>query len=233
LFELNIESLPAKTSPFFEKAGMVKIGIFGGTFNPPHVGHLRLAEEVAFFHGLSRIVFIPCFIPPHKSSQETASAEDRLEMIRRSCEDNPVFEVSDMEISFQGPSYTVNTLEVFSKDPSLDPYFILGSDSLREIRTWKDYAKLFSLSHFIVVKRPGVDFETAWIEAPEALRTEFQDRGDYLLHSSSTRLIPSNVEGLNISSTMIRELSRAGRSIRYLVRESVRQYIIERKLYGI
>ncbi|MGO9568118.1 MAG: nicotinate-nucleotide adenylyltransferase [Desulfomonilaceae bacterium] len=210
---------------------MVKIGIFGGTFNPPHVGHLRLAEEVLFSHGLSRIVFIPSFISPHKNSQETAAPEDRLEMIRRSCADNDVFEVSDIEISFQGPSYTVNTLEVLSKDRDLDPYFILGTDSLREIRTWKDYSKLFSLSHFIAVKRPGLDFATAWAGVPEALRSEFQDRGDHLLHSSSRRVIPSNVEGLNISSTMIRDLSRDGRSIRYLVRESVRQYILERKLY--
>lgn len=210
---------------------MLRIGIFGGTFNPPHVGHLRLAEEVACCHGLSRIIFIPCFIPPHKSCREAAPPEDRLEMIRRSCADNPVFEVSDMEIAFQGPSYTVNTLEVFSKEKSLDPHFILGTDSLREIHTWKDYAKLFSLSHFIVVRRPGLDFPTAWAEVPEPLRREFQDRGDDLLHSSSSRVIPSSVEGLNISSTMIRDLSRAGRSIRYLVTESVRQYISQRELY--
>ncbi len=211
---------------------MLKFGIFGGTFNPPHVGHLRLAEEVAFSHGLSRIVFIPSFISPHKNPGETASPEDRLEMIRRSCADNQVFEVSDIEISFQGPSYTVNTLEVFSKDKSFEPYFVLGTDSLKEIRTWKDYAKLFTLSHFIVVKRPGLDFTSAWAEVPEAVRREFRDQQDHLLHSSSNRLIPSNVEGLNISSTMIRDLSRAGRSIRYLVRESVRQYIVERRLYG-
>ncbi len=211
---------------------MLKIGIFGGTFNPPHVGHLRLAEEVAFFHGLSRIVFIPSFISPHKNPGETAAAEDRLEMIRRSCADNDLFEVSDIEIAFQAPSYTVNTLEVFSKDKSFEPYFILGTDSLKEIRTWKDYERLFSLSHFIVVKRPGLDFLAAWAEVPEAVKKEFRDRQDYLLHSSSRRIIPSNVEGLNISSTMIRDLSRAGRSIRYLVRESVRQYIVERKLYG-
>jgi nicotinate-nucleotide adenylyltransferase len=210
---------------------MVKIGIFGGTFNPPHVGHLRLAEEVAFLHGLSRIVFIPCFTPPHKNSQEAAPAEDRLEMLRQSCADNPCFEVSDIEVSFGGPSYTVNTLEIFSNDKSLEPYFIIGTDSLKEIRTWKDYEKLFSLSHFIVVKRPGVDFRTAWEKVPESLRKEFQDRGDHLLHSSSTSLIPSNVEGLHVSSTLIRNLTKAGRSIRYLVRESVRQYIMERKLY--
>jgi nicotinate-nucleotide adenylyltransferase len=211
---------------------MLKIGIFGGTFNPPHVGHLRLAEEVAFSHGLSRIVFIPSFISPHKNPGETAPPEDRLEMIRRSCADNQVFEVSDIEISFQGPSYTVHTLEALSKDKSLEPHFILGTDSLSEIHTWKDYTKLFSLSHFIVVRRPGLDFTAAWAEVPEAVRGEFQDQRDHLLHSSSHRVIPSSVEGLNISSTMIRDLSRRGRSIRYLVRESVRQYIVERRLYG-
>lgn len=221
-----------KTRPFFEPGSTLKIGILGGTFNPPHLGHLRLAEEIASLYGLSRVIFIPCFIPPHKTTGDIAQPRDRLEMTYRACADNHLFEVSDMEISLPGPSYTVNTLEGLTKKTEYEIFFILGTDSLREIHTWKDYQKLFLLSNFIVVTRPGVDFASAWAAVPESLRSQFQDLGDRLLHAGSTVLIPSKVLGLNISSTMIRELLRVGRSIRYLVPESVRLYINERKLYG-
>src|SRR5512139_2704216 len=97
-----------KTSPFFEKPDNLIIGILGGTFNPPHLGHLRLAEEVAQVHGLSRVIFIPSLIPPHKGSKEIADSNHRLEMIRRACLGNERFEVSDLELRMDGPSYTIN-----------------------------------------------------------------------------------------------------------------------------
>ena len=209
----------------------MKIGILGGTFNPPHLAHLRLAEEVATSHGLTRVIFIPCHIPPHKTSIDIAPAADRLQMTLIACENNPVFEVSDMEIAASGPSYTVNTLEVFSRKKDCETFFILGTDSLREISSWKDYERLFSLAHFIVVNRPGVDFRSTWAEVPAAMKTKFKPDGNDFVHESSTRLIPSQVQGLNISATRIRGLVQEGRSIRYLVTESVRSYIIERKLY--
>jgi len=221
----------AKTSPFFHNGSLLRIGILGGTFNPPHLGHLRLAEEVAFMHRLDRIVFVPCYIPPHKALSETATPIDRLNMTTMACDGNPTFAVSDMEITARGPSFTVNTLEAFTKQENYETFFILGTDSLREIHTWKDYERLFSLSHFIAVTRPGSDFETAWEELPKRLRTEFRKRDHYLVHSDSKRLIPSTVRGLDISATRIRTLLRSGRSIRYLVPDSVRSYILENKLY--
>lgn len=221
----------AKTSPFFHNGSLVRVGILGGTFNPPHLGHLRLAEEVAFMHRLDRIVFVPCYIPPHKALSETATPMDRLAMTTLACDGNPTFSVSDMEIAARGPSFTVNTLEAFTRQEDYETFFILGTDSLREIRTWKDYERLFSLSHFIAVTRPGSDFESVWEELPQHLRMEFRNEDDYLVHSSSRRLIPSTVRGLDISATRIRTLLRSNRSIRYLVPETVRSYILEKQLY--
>lgn len=211
--------------------GAMKIGILGGTFNPPHLAHLRLAEEVATSYGLARVIFIPCHIPPHKTSIDIAPAADRLQMTLIACESNPLFEVSDMEIAASGPSYTVNTLEAFSRKKDCETFFILGTDSLREISSWKDYERLLSLAHFIVVNRPGVDFRNTWSEVPSTVKNQFQPDGNDFVHESSTRLIPSHVQGLDISATRIRGLLQEGRSIRYLVTESVRSYIIERKLY--
>ncbi|MBI5569966.1 MAG: nicotinate-nucleotide adenylyltransferase [Desulfomonile tiedjei] len=209
----------------------MRLGIFGGTFNPPHVGHLRLAEEVAPLFGLTRILFIPCHLPPHKSVRYIAPPEDRLEMTHRACADNPLFEVSDMEIAARGPSYTVRTLEAFAARRDEELFFILGTDSLREIHTWKDHERLFSLANFVVVTRPGVDFRSAWAELPASLRAQFHESGDEMIHGTSTRLMPAPVEGLKVSSTLIRTLIREGKSIRYLVTESVRSYIMDRKLY--
>ncbi|MBM3301675.1 MAG: nicotinate (nicotinamide) nucleotide adenylyltransferase, partial [Deltaproteobacteria bacterium] len=175
----------AKTSSFFAGNGRPRVGLLGGTFNPPHVGHLRLAEEVVYLHGLDQVMFIPCAIPPHKRSTDIASPEDRLHMTHLACADNSSFRVSDIEIVAKGPSYTVKTLSFFAEQDESETYFILGTDSLQEISTWKDYPRLFSLSHFIAVVRPGIDFNQAWNEVPAELRNQFESRGECLLHSSS------------------------------------------------
>jgi nicotinate-nucleotide adenylyltransferase len=228
---LSIESLFAKTSPFFEDGVDLRVGIFGGTFNPPHLGHLRMAEEVAPLFGLARVIFVPCHIPPHKSPVHVAAAEHRLEMTRRACEDNPLFEVSDMEIAAKGLSYTVKTLEVFAGKLDCTPFFILGTDSLKEIGTWKDHERLFALAHFVVVTRQGTDFQAAWAELPEGTRSQFRHFGESLVHLSSTRVECAAVRGLDISSTRIRDLTREGRSVRYLVTELVRSYMMDKNLY--
>jgi nicotinate-nucleotide adenylyltransferase len=220
-----------ENKPFLRDGVKLRLGIFGGTFNPPHVGHLRLAEEVAPLFGLNRILFIPSHLPPHKSVRSIASPEDRLEMTHRACADNPLFEVSDVEIEARGLSYTVRTLEALAERGDAELFFILGTDSLREIHTWKDHERLFSLANFIVVNRPGVDFRGAWAELPPALRGQFTESGHEKLHRTSTRLVPAPVEGLSVSSTLIRTLIREGKSIRYLVTESVRSYIMDRQLY--
>ncbi len=220
-----------ENKPFMDHGTKLKVGILGGTFNPPHVGHLRLAEEVASLHGLLRVIFVPSFIPPHKTTEEIAPANDRLEMTRLACTDNPRFEVSDMEIAAKGPSYTVNTLETLAQRADREYFFILGTDSLREIHTWKDYQRLFTLAHFIVVKRPGIEFTSAWTAIPADLKSQFSDHGDHLVHSCSKSLIRSRIQGLDMSATGIRNLVATGLSIRYLVTDAVLSYIVQNRLY--
>ncbi len=211
----------------------MKIGILGGTFNPPHIGHLRLAEEAAYNHGLKKVIFVPCYTPPHKNSGEIAPPERRLEMTVLSCQDNPLFEVSDIELRLEGPSYTYRTLEKFSEDTENEYFFIIGADSLSEIQTWKNYLRLFELSSFIVVERPDMDFDLVWKHVPIDLASRFTLQNGVLTHESSKLLIKSPVNGLNISSTQIREIVSSGKSIRYLTHDAVTDYIEKKKLYRI
>ncbi|MEW6351423.1 MAG: nicotinate-nucleotide adenylyltransferase [Thermodesulfobacteriota bacterium] len=211
----------------------MKLGILGGTFNPPHIGHLRLAEETACVHGLERILFMPCYTPPHKTHGEIAAAHHRLDMTRLACEDNAAFEASDMEIARRETSYTVVTLEILKQRGDCECYFIIGTDSLAEIHTWRECHRLFSLSNFICVQRPSHPFGSAWSRVPEAIRSRFTARGNRLYHTDGdTVLIPSEVMGLDVSSTRIRNLIKESISIRYLVPESVRRYMVQHNLYG-
>lgn len=184
-------------------------------------------------HRLDRVIFIPCHVPPHKEEDRMriVPAEDRLHMTRLACAGNPRFEVSDLEVITEGPSYTVNTLTLLSQRLDWEPFFILGTDSLHELPTWKDFERLFRLSHFIAVTRPGIEFRAAWCYLPEHIRSQFIDRGEFFLHRSGRRLIPSRVKGLDVSSTQIRNLLTEGDSIRYLVPEEVRSYIFAKGLY--
>jgi nicotinate-nucleotide adenylyltransferase len=156
---------------------------------------------------------------------------DRLCMTKTACRENALFRVSDLEIRSGGPSYTVRTLEALAEDDGSQYFFIMGTDSLAEVGSWKEYEKLFSLADFIVVRRPGLDFSAAWAAAPQSLRDRFRQAGDRLAHAGGKSLIPSMIRGLDISSTRIRSLIGRGKSIRYLVPDSVMNYINERGLY--
>ena len=148
------------------------------------------------------------------------------------CSDNPKFEVSDIELKFPPPSYTINTLKYFKAVPENDIYFIMGSDSLAEIGAWKDYENLFSLASFIIVGRPGTGFDHAWKKIPRPLRAKFSSSQGQFLHTSGTTMIYSDVKGLDISSTEIRRLIRLLLSARYLTPDSVLNYIKKHDLYG-
>ena len=215
---------------------MGKTGILGGTFNPVHLGHLRAAHEVAETLGLDRVLFVPALIPPHKDPAQSASAEHRLEMVRLAVRDNPLFEVSDVELRRGGPSYTIDTLdELASAMPCEELYFIVGSELFRTIDSWHCWERLFHVSHFVVVHRPGYHFDPLK-RCPLALQRRIgydkKEGGvEYYTHESSKRVISVPIVGLNLSSTRIRELRSEGRSIRYLVPEAVERYIVDHSLY--
>ena len=211
----------------------MKIGLLGGTFNPIHLGHLRAAEEVREILALERIYFISSAMPPHKDS-DIASPTDRLKMVELAIQGNPFFETCDIELKRGGSSYTVDTLEYFSsKSPEFEIYFILGADLFSEIHTWKEYKRLFELSNFAVITRPGFP-QTASI--PLALRDDFryyksEENVISFLHKNSKILALVQIEGIHISSTQIRDLMGKNKTIKYLVPKEVEAYILENKLY--
>jgi len=129
----------------------VKLGIFGGTFNPIHLGHLRAAEEVREKLALDKVVFIPTGIPPHRPLSEIVQFPHRYEMVKRAISNNPYFEISDIEGKRKSKSYTVDTLKVLNKGKEL--FFIIGLDAFINLNTWKTPERLFQLTHFVVIPR--------------------------------------------------------------------------------
>jgi nicotinate-nucleotide adenylyltransferase len=213
----------------------MKIGLFGGTFDPIHWGHLRNAEEVREAFRLDRILFIPAAVPPHKKRQPTTTAQDRLAMVRRASAKNPGFAVSTVELSRSGRSYSFDTLRYFAKrEKKRDSiYFILGMDAFRDIGSWKDYKEIFPLCHLIVTSRPGRGDSFKLGDIPVAVRKLFcydSKIGAYR-HQSGTRLHFLKLTDIAISASEIRARVKAGKSIRYLVPSEVEDYIRRKGLY--
>jgi len=213
----------------------MKIGLFGGTFDPIHWGHLRSAEEVREAFRLDRILFIPASIPPHKRRGDASAAADRLEMARLATAGNPGIAVSDIEIARPGKSYSIDTLRHFAgklgRRDSL--YFILGMDAFREIGSWKDFEQLFPLSHFIITSRPKCQDLLRLGDIPVAARKSFcyDSKTNAYRHKSGTRLHFLKLTDIGISASEIRARVKAGKSIRYLVPQEVEIYIKRRRLY--
>ena len=218
-----------------EPEAPLRLGLFGGTFNPMHYGHLRSAEEVCAALGLTRLWFIPAGHPPHKTAQGITPFEVRLEMSRLAVGDHPVMSVSDLEGRRPGRSYSIETLRQISQEvgPTWELYFILGLDAVLEIATWKDYKDLFTLSDFVVLDRPGYDRqrlgEVLLGEVHPLFRPLTEERG--FQHPSGHKVVLQETTLMDISGTGIREMVRRGRSIRFLLPEAVRNYIITHKLY--
>jgi len=214
----------------------LRVGILGGTFDPIHLGHLRVAEEIGEGLDLEKIYLIPAAVPPHKDTKPISSFHHRLAMTRLAAEESPILEALDFEGRRQGLSYSVETLrefhQIFKPSPTL--FFILGMDAFLEIRTWKEYERLFDYAHFVVIKRPGSQSEEL---EPFLLSLDVSfsrgDREDTFIHPSGNLLIYKKATLMDISSTQIREMVAAGKSIRFLVPESVRSYLMEKGLYRI
>jgi nicotinate-nucleotide adenylyltransferase len=214
---------------------MKKIGLFGNTFNPIHLGHLRSAEEIGESFELDPVIFIPASYPPHKNKGEILSASSRVEMVRLAIADNPRFALSEVELRRPGKSYSVQTIghfrQRFEKDAHL--YFILGLDAFLEINTWKDYPALFGLCHFIVMTRPGFEKNFSPEHLPVELEGDFcydARKGGYV-HPSGFFIFSKEITALDISSTKIRENFQRGRSVKYLLPSPVEAFIYKNKLY--
>ena len=211
-------------------------GIFGGTFDPIHMGHIKAAREIREKLELDAVYFIPAGRPPHKQSENVSSARDRLRMVELALADIPYLIVLDYEVGQEGVSYTVDTLRhLKSTEPDTEFYFIVGNELFKYIESWKDYKTLFELSNFAVLRRPG--FEDRQPEQiPLALRDEFRYHksvgGMTFYKGKSGKLVFINISGMEVSSTRIRETVRAGGRINGLVPESVREYISSNHLYS-
>lgn len=199
---------------------MPYVGIMGGTFDPIHFGHLAAAEGALHLIGLDRVLFMPNRQPPHKPGRPISPVEHRCAMVRLAIAGNPRFEYSDLELRREGPSYTVDTIRaVQAEHPDWRTGFIVGMDSLIDIRTWHDYATLLTLTDLIVVGRPGS-------------RTADRDAVLAALGPVLTaRIRIVETPGVSVSASELRRLAAEGYPLRYLVPDSVAKYIREQRLY--
>lgn len=215
------------------KTGEKRMGLFGGTFNPIHLGHLRGAEEIRESFDLTEVVFIPASIPPHKKMKGVMDASHRLEMTRRAIATNPCFSVSDIELKRSGKSYSIDTIRYFKGIHPGSLYFILGEDAFLEIETWREFQSLFSLCHFIVMARPKSKEKGSFTELPAGLAPFFEEdrsKGTWT-HASGNYLYWKEITLFDISSTQVRQLINREASIRYLIPTEVEAYIHEKGLY--
>jgi nicotinate-nucleotide adenylyltransferase len=187
----------------------MRIGILGGTFNPIHIGHLILAEEVREKLNLDRVVFVPTNLPPHKDIRDIVSPAHRFKMIKLAINENKFFCVSDLEIKRGGKSYSIDTIIQLKKRYShAELFFITGSDLLKYLAEWKDINKILKLVNFIVASRPG-----------------------YALSKLPHNITTLKINPLAISAYEIRKRIKEQRSIRYYVPREVFKYITYEKLY--
>jgi nicotinate-nucleotide adenylyltransferase len=220
----------------------LRVGLFGGTFNPIHCGHAQVAKDVLYRYQLASIHFIPSALPPHKTKGTLATAMDRYEMACMALAEEPSFNISDIEIKRTGPSYTIDTLRHFKAlqtDDETQFFFIIGLDAFLEIHTWKSFRQLFDLAAFIVMTRPqgpnpapdmkeqAAQFAKERISAAYALSCH----GDAMVHPAKQPIYLAPVTPVDISSSRIREMIGQGQSIRNWVAPTVAAYIEKKGLY--
>lgn len=209
------------------------LGLLGGTFDPIHYGHLRLAEEACEALDLAEVRWIPAGQPPHRQAPRVDAAH-RLEMVRRAITGNPAFIVDDAETRSAATSYTVTTLERLRAEAGNRPLVLLmGVDAFLGLATWHRWRDLFALTHIGVATRPGFDL------APEVLPTELAEacvgrldrKPDALMAAPAGCVVPFDMTPLAISASLVRARLAAGLSVRYLLPDPVREYIDQHHLY--
>ena len=196
------------------------VGVFGGTFDPIHLGHLAVAEEVRVRLRLARLLFVPAGQPWLKGDRSISPARHRVEMIRLAIANNPHFELATIEVDKPGPSYTVDTINSLCNQlgAATRLFFLLGSDTLFELPQWKEPWRLVQLCHLVAFTRPGSDLPSlSWLESA--------------IPGISQHITFVEVPQIDISATEIRRRGSQGGSIRYLVPEAVERYILEQGLY--
>ncbi|HEY2420857.1 MAG TPA: nicotinate-nucleotide adenylyltransferase [Neobacillus sp.] len=188
---------------------MKKVGILGGTFDPPHYGHLLIANEVHSELQLDEIWFMPNGEPPHKNKSAWFGNEDRLEMLNLAIENIPAFNVEPIELQRKGPSYTIDTMRMLKERYSEHQfYFIIGADMIEYLPKWRGIDELVTFVQFVGVERPSFSLQT-----------------DY-------PVLYVDVPAFDVSSSMIRDRVKQGKTIRYLLPDSLIHYIEEKHLYG-
>ncbi len=212
----------------------MKIGLFGGTFNPVHLAHLRIAEEIRETFALSKVIFIPAATPPHKPLADDLSFAERMKMVDMAIRGNSFFTVSDLEGRREGKSYSIDTLREFKKlYPHDEFYLIMGSDSFADFRTWKEYKAIFACCNIVVITRPGSPLSLR-SALPDDVAPEFRynEAENVLSHRSGYSVYSLEGSLLDISSTAIRSRVRQDKSIAYLVPATVEQYIKQQRFYA-
>jgi len=203
------------------------IGVFGGTFDPVHTGHLRVAEEVREAFSMERVYFVPARIQPFKQSGRGATADERVRMLEMAMRGNSFFRTSSVEIRRGGVSYSIDTVKHFARRFG-EIFFLMGMDAFSDIGLWKAHRELFSYADFVVMVRPGMKLSGL----PISLLGETRQLDDSTFeHASGKKIYFHHITQLDISSTRIRGLARMGKSIRYLVPYPVERYIIKKGLY--
>lgn len=218
---MEFKSFERGTTDIIKNKDLKRIGIMGGTFDPIHIGHLFIAEEVRTKLKLDKVIFVPSGSPPHKDSKKVSDAKHRYLMTLFATVTNPNFEVSSIEVDREGTTYTIDTIKAFKKIYKNDAefYFITGADAIMELSTWKEIDKLLKLCRFVAASRPGF--------RAEKMKEKIKELEKKYNESIYTVVVPA----LQISSTDIRNRIRDDRSIKYLLPESVEHYINKNRLY--
>jgi nicotinate-nucleotide adenylyltransferase len=196
---------------------MPRIGLFGGTFDPPHLGHLIIAQCAYAQLALDQVVFVPAANPPHKQDLQISAADHRLAMVALAIANNPAFALSRLDTDRPGPHYTVDLLHLFGQQHPADLYFLMGGDSLRDLLSWRNPAEILALAHLAVVQRPNAAFDLATLSQA--------------LPQLPARCTLVAAPQIDISASTIRAATQNPQGLRYLVPDSVLAYIAAHKLY--
>lgn len=214
----------------------MRIGLFGGTFNPFHLGHLKISRYVKTQYDLDRVYFIPSSTPPHKPGTDLADARDRFSMVAQSIVDESGFEVSDKELNRRGPSFTIDTVNEFIARFPQDTriFLMLGSDAFMDILTWKDTDKIFRLIPIIVMirgHRTTKESIASFVDGQLSKGYAFNIEASTLIHKDRQPIHMCLVPKIDISSTMVRDCIKNNRSVKGLVPEAVEALIQKKELY--